>query len=261
MSANTAVQTAADPGLGDALAAEAYLRGRQEPHRSDGDYLILSDVRRVIANHAPDMYGDVFDYGCGGAPYASYFAHCRSYVKADMVRGPMVDRLLEPNGMTREADGSYDWVISTQVLEHVPDPMAYLRECERLLKPRGNLLLTTHGLYPEHRCPFDFHRWTGDGLLAAIRALGMEIRAEGKLTANVRGAVQLLHHCVWSLRPEADRRVWNLVLGGVRKVHGWVGVPLLNRIADCFPAQSIVPIASDTRLYVGVYVRARKPSA
>ena len=34
-------------------------------------------------------------------------------------------------------DGSFDVVISTEVLEHVPDPAHYLAEVKRVLKPGG----------------------------------------------------------------------------------------------------------------------------
>ncbi len=244
--------------LGAALAAPEYRASRRAVGRREGDYLILSDVNAVVLRHASEFSGDVFDYGCGGAPYAELFAGCRSYVRADIVPGPRVDRLLGADGLTRERDAGYDWVFSTQVLEHVPDPAAYLRECHRLLRPGGNLLLTTHGLFPEHGCPFDFQRWTADGLVRAARTAGFDIVSAGKLTAGVRGSIQLLHHCVWGLRPGPAQRVWGVILGGVRKLHGWVGVPLLNLLADRFPSQALTPPDDPSTIYVGVFVRARK---
>lgn len=36
-------------------------------------------------------------------------------------------------------DGSFDLVIHSDTLEHVPDPVAGLRECRRVLSPRGRL--------------------------------------------------------------------------------------------------------------------------
>ena len=246
--------------MGDALAGDLYLRIRQRPRRRDGDYISLCDVHRVVLRTAPDFRGDVFDYGCGGAPYADLFRTCRSYVKADVVPGPLVDRLLGADGLTAEADGSYDWVFSTQVLEHVPEPVRYLAECHRILRPGGELLLTTHGLYPEHGCPFDFHRWTAEGLLREARAAGFEIVAGGKLSTGVRAVVQMGHHCVWNLRPSSAGGVLGLLFGAIRKVYGWLGVPLLNLVADGFSEQSEAGATAPPALYIGVYVRARKPS-
>lgn len=39
-------------------------------------------------------------------------------------------------------DGIYDFVIHSDTLEHVPDPITGLRECRRVLRPGGCLLLT-----------------------------------------------------------------------------------------------------------------------
>ena len=41
-----------------------------------------------------------------------------------------------------EPDSSFDAILCTEVLEHVVDPVAVLREFSRLLKPQGYLILT-----------------------------------------------------------------------------------------------------------------------
>lgn len=258
MNPNGATTTSTTALLGERLAEAGYLRIRQRPRRRDGDYLSLCDVHRIVFGCAPDFRGDVYDYGCGGAPYADLFRDCRSYVKADVVPGPVVDRMLGPDGLTGEGDAAYDWVFSTQVLEHVPEPARYLRECWRILRPGGQLLLTTHGFYPEHGCPYDFHRWTAESFLREVRGAGFEIVDGGKLTTGVRASVQMAHHCVWNLRTSRGG-LWSLGLGMVRKVYGWVGVPLLNWFADLFPEQSLGRADDAGALYIGVYARARKP--
>jgi len=88
-------------------------------------------------------------------------------------------------------DNSFDVVISTQVLEHVVQPENYLRECLRLLRPGGKLILTTHGIFADHPCPFDLHRWTADGLALLCRNSGFENIAVKKLTADARALLFL----------------------------------------------------------------------
>jgi SAM-dependent methyltransferase len=55
-------------------------------------------------------------------------------------------------------------VLCLQVLEHVPDPGAAVRELRRVVRPGGRVLLSTHGIYPFHPNPDDLWRWTYQGL-------------------------------------------------------------------------------------------------
>lgn len=48
--------------------------------------------------------------------------------------------------------GCYDWIIASHVIEHVPDMIAYLQQCEALLKPEGVLSL----VIPDKRYCFDY---------------------------------------------------------------------------------------------------------
>ena len=55
-------------------------------------------------------------------------------------------------------------VVCTQVLEHLSDPLGTFRELARVLKPGGELFLTTNFLFPIHGAPYDFFRFTNFGL-------------------------------------------------------------------------------------------------
>jgi len=54
------------------------------------------------------------------------------------------------------ADGSFDAVMCTEVLEHVPDPVAALKELVRVLKPGGYLLITAPFASLTHFAPYHF---------------------------------------------------------------------------------------------------------
>ncbi len=58
-----------------------------------------------------------------------------------------------------EPDQSFDAILCTEVLEHVPDPIAALREFRRLLKKDGTLLLSAPFCSLTHYAPY--HYYTG----------------------------------------------------------------------------------------------------
>jgi SAM-dependent methyltransferase len=105
----------------------------------------------------------VLDAGAGKAPYRSMFDHV-TYETADF--GAAYSKT--PAGLDYVCDladipvpdASYDLVLCTQVMEHVPDPMAVLREFHRVLKPGGQAWLSAPFFFMEHQQPYDFHRFT-----------------------------------------------------------------------------------------------------
>lgn len=63
--------------------------------------------------------------------------------------------------------GRYDWIIASHVIEHVPDVIGFLDECQKLLKPAGVLSLAV----PDKRFCFDHFRpisSTGDLIQAHL---------------------------------------------------------------------------------------------
>ena len=57
--------------------------------------------------------------------------------------------------------GSFDTVICSELLEHVPDPSAVLRESHRVLRSGGILMICVPFLFPIHGDPHDYGRYTG----------------------------------------------------------------------------------------------------
>jgi SAM-dependent methyltransferase len=169
-----------------------------------------------------------------------------------------VDRLVGFEGNTGESEASYDAVLSTQVLEHVAEPGAYLRECRRLLKPGGQLLVTTHGMFEEHGCPFDFTRWTVVGLEKLVRESGLEVVASYKITTQARGCLQL-ENCFSETLRAPGRPLADFCWKVVRKLMRVGLTPVLNFIGSQLRRQGVVPGDSPAWVYVGIAVHARRP--
>jgi len=146
------------------------------------EYWILTHLRRALEafadQHQATMQGSlVVDFGSGDSPYRPFFErHGAVYKSADIP--PVMLGCLEIDPLTGKVnlpDESASFVISTQVLEHVINVDAYLREIRRILKPGGQMLLSTHGTFRLHRHPTDMRRWTTDGLTYDIEHSGFKV--------------------------------------------------------------------------------------
>lgn len=147
----------------------------------DFHYIVLSHIHAWLIEHAlPAATGTLLDYGSGGQPYRALFeTKVARYLAADLQpTGDLpLDVRLEPGKPVPMADESVETVLSSQTLEHVPDPGAYLRECGRLLKTGGRLILTAPMQWRHHEVPYDFYRFTRYGLEHLIKAAGFEVES------------------------------------------------------------------------------------
>jgi SAM-dependent methyltransferase len=62
-----------------------------------------------------------------------------------------------------------DSIICTEVLEHLSNPQACVDETHRLLRNGGLVFASTPFFYPVHADPYDFQRFTEDGLRHLFR--------------------------------------------------------------------------------------------
>ncbi|KAB8181113.1 class I SAM-dependent methyltransferase [Microbispora catharanthi] len=83
-------------------------------------------------------------------------------------------------------DASFDRVIAAEVLEHIPDDMAAMREIVRVLKPGGRAAITVPSFLPERICwalSEDYHTAPGGHiriytlaeLQAKLKSSGLEV--------------------------------------------------------------------------------------
>lgn len=139
----------------------------------------------------------LLDVGAGQQRYRSYCAHLR-YVSQDFCQyngvgdgralqtgtwdTGKIDIVSDIIGIATE-DGSFDAILCTEVLEHIPDPVAALREFCRILRPAGELILTAPFCSVTHMAPYHyysgFNRYFYEHYLSAVGFTITEITANG----------------------------------------------------------------------------------
>ena len=144
-------------------------------------YIVLKFLHQWLVEEAlPHAKGRLLDYGSGGQPYRRLFeAQVDTYVAADVaVYGDLVPEIrLVPNEAIPCEDASFDTVVSSQTLEHVPDPDFYVSECARVIKPGGTLILTAPMQWRHHEVPYDYFRYTQFGLKLVLERHGFAVES------------------------------------------------------------------------------------
>jgi SAM-dependent methyltransferase len=193
----------------------------------------------------------VLDVGCGERPYEPLFApFVSSYTGVDPVENPRADVQAAAEELPLP-DGSADVTICIQVLEHVDDPQAVVRELARVTAPNGRVLLSTHGVMVFHPNPVDRWRWTHQGLERLFEQAGPWERLT---VAPASGTTACLAMLTAIYAEHAFKRVKLGRLGGPLAA-------VLNRAARALDRRS--PLLAGTRpgtLTANYHVVAVKPA-
>ena len=126
-------------------------------------YFLLHDVKQAIEEHA---FGHLLDIGCGNKPYQNWYNAVTSLqIGCDMAQSDAqkVDVICPATALAFE-DNQFNTALCTQVLEHVYDHNAVLREANRVLQPGGKLILTVPFCWELHEEPHDFFRISKHGI-------------------------------------------------------------------------------------------------
>ena len=215
---STPTGTPTDPG---------YVHGHADAvRRSHGRRTVANSAAHLRPRLAPGL--SLLDVGCGvGTLTADLAAHVapgrvvgvdssaevlRAARAAADERGVRVELAVADACALPFADGEFDVVHAHQVLQHLPDPVAALREMRRVCRPGGTVAVrdADYSTVSWHPAPAGLGDWLA-GYRAAARAAGGDPDAGSRLLAWARAAgfsEVVPSASVWVFATAADRAWW-----------------------------------------------------
>jgi SAM-dependent methyltransferase len=122
--------------------------------------------------------GNVLDVGCGNKPYEPIFHNIvDDYIGLDFNRGFWARKndVCGSSLVLPFRHNSFDTLISTQVLNEVPEPKEMLSQIYYVLNEGGHLILTVPMTWGLHNDPYDYYRFTTYGLRYLAESTGFKV--------------------------------------------------------------------------------------
>ena len=137
---------------------------------------LIHRINRQIAKSLP-YSGRVVDLGCGTAPYKDHILSVADeYIGVDWESSyhdtSQVDIFADLAQKLPIEDNFADTLTAFQVMEHLPEPVFFLSECYRILRPNGQLFITVPFMWQVHEAPQDYYRYTRYGLQYLLNKTG-----------------------------------------------------------------------------------------
>ena len=150
--------------------------------------LQAGSVWHDLAGQLGSVRGEVVDVGCGAQPYRGLFGPAANYRGIDVSAAKsnfgyeIPDTTYFEGNIWPVADKSVDFLLCTETMEHVADPIQFLAEAARCVKPGGRILVTTPFSARWHYIPHDYWRYTPSCLARLFAQAGFvktEVYARG----------------------------------------------------------------------------------
>lgn len=146
-----------------------------------GSRLVVECIAKFYDKAIPQYSrGRLIDLGCGKAPlFIKYKPHASSVTCVDwgntVHKNDHLDMECDLTQKLPFEDGSFDTIILSDVLEHLPDPSLLWEEMFRILSYGGRVLMNVPYFYPLHEIPYDYYRYSCYALRRFAESHGFEV--------------------------------------------------------------------------------------
>lgn len=213
-------------------------------------YYFLSSYRRKLLDAYLFKYshlyrGTVLDIGGRDrGKFKSPKDRVEKWIITDIEESRKPDIILDVCDMRGIENESIDVVNALELFEHVKDPEKGLRECFRVLKKEGHIIISMPFLYPVHADPYDFQRWTAHKWEQELRLLGLDIET-----------ITPMGRC-FSVLGDLFKSI-NLSFGWVKYI-GFLFYPIMDGIVSLDNLSSVVSHKTLGKYTTGYFIIAKK---
>lgn len=149
---------------------------KKHSNRKLHNWLAYNSLEQFLSKFSCHYRGDLYDLGCGEAPYKEYFLqYADKYIGVDWagsVHDTNSDIAADLNKYLPIESLVADTVVSISVLEHLCEPQNMLNEANRILKSGGMMVLQVPWQWWVHEAPHDYFRYSTYGLQYMLEKAG-----------------------------------------------------------------------------------------
>ena len=129
-----------------------------ELSNTNPDKVLQLEIFKYLKNR---KFKKVLDYGAGNSPYRKY-VKCDEYITLDIAQNKKknVNIIIKSNSKIPIKKNYFDFILLIDVISHIYDFDSVLKECHRVLKKKGKILIFTPFIYRENETPNDYWRFT-----------------------------------------------------------------------------------------------------
>jgi SAM-dependent methyltransferase len=131
-----------------------------------------------------DSSSHILDLGAGQGHFSSLFEQAR-FISIDFYPFATIDIVSDFTKRLPIKPSLFDYVILSNVLEHLREPAFLLKECHRVIKSGGKLLITVPFLLRMHQEPYDYNRYTHFMLEYLLREADFKVAEINKIHSIV----------------------------------------------------------------------------
>lgn len=160
-------------------------------------FIVRYGLFNAIKKVAPEIKGNVLDFGCGSKPYENLFIHADKYIGCDIEvsghdhKDSKIDYFFDGKKLPFKNE-QFDSVVSFETFEHIFNLPVILQEINRVTKSSGLLLISVPFVWSEHEIPYDFARYTSFGLTQILKEHGYQVIEYQKTTTYLLTVFQVL---------------------------------------------------------------------